>query len=276
MSRALLGLGRFVNRLLRPAGLKIQPYDPNAPVKRKVYWDRYENVLGEFHNHLIETALPDLPRVEGRIELLGRLEGQSIREAMWILQALHQSLGVDGDICEFGCAAGATSALIANEIRNTNKSLWLFDSFQGLPKPTEKDQLLNDFWNLGSIKAYAGTMSYPIESVQRKLKDVDFPLARIEVVPGFIEETLRLGHAPNRVSFALVDVDFYSPVLTALFFLRERIAPGGRIIVDDYGSFSAGAKAAVDEFAAKYPNEFLVEFSPAWSGQFAVFTKMLR
>jgi hypothetical protein len=36
-----------------------------------------------------------------------------------------------------GIAQCATSALIANEISSSKKNLWLFDSFKGLPKPTE-------------------------------------------------------------------------------------------------------------------------------------------
>ncbi len=72
---------------------------------------------------------------------------------------LNRALGLDGDVCEFGVAQGATSALIANEIRGTEKDLWLFDSFEGLPKPTDHDILIDDIFNLGSIDRYQGTMA---------------------------------------------------------------------------------------------------------------------
>jgi O-methyltransferase len=40
----------------------------------------------------------------------------------------------------------ATSALLANEIRSTERTLWLFDSFKGLGKPSEKDLLIDDIF----------------------------------------------------------------------------------------------------------------------------------
>ena len=62
-------------------------------------------------------------------------------------------------MCEFGVAEGETSAVIANEIAESKKSFHLFDSFEGLPKPTAKDKLKDDLFSLGSIEAYAGTMA---------------------------------------------------------------------------------------------------------------------
>lgn len=69
---------------------------------------------------------------------MAKLLGTQISEAMYILVFLHRSLELDGDVCEFGVAQGATSALLANEIRTTQKNLWLFDSFKGLPKRNGK------------------------------------------------------------------------------------------------------------------------------------------
>ncbi len=236
---------------------------------------RYKKVVREFHDYLVGTVFPGLTFTEGRIELLGKLEGQSMREAMWIMDSLHRSLGMGGDVCEFGCAAGATSALLANEIRTTDKALWLFDSFKGLPRPSEKDQLLDDFWNLGSMEAYEGTMGYPAEMVKSKLEAIGFPISRVEIVPGFIEQTLQSNHVPEEVCFALGYVDFYQPVLTALSFLRERLSAGGRIVVDDYGAFSSGAKTAVDEFIASHSDSLALELPPDWVGHFGIITRRL-
>ena len=76
---------------------------------------------------------------------------------------------MSGDICEFGVAQGTTSALMSNEIKGLKeRNLWLFDSFEGLPMPTEKDQLKDDIFSLGSIEAYKGTMACGIDQVSRK------------------------------------------------------------------------------------------------------------
>src|SRR5205807_7048164 len=47
--------------------------------------------------------------------LLASLTATSIVEALFILKYLYAAMEVEGDICEFGVAAGATSALLANE-----------------------------------------------------------------------------------------------------------------------------------------------------------------
>ena len=43
-------------------------------------------------------------------------------------------------------------------MRSRDAILHLFDSFEGLPMPTERDQLKDDIFALGSMAAYAGAM----------------------------------------------------------------------------------------------------------------------
>src|SRR5690242_3305160 len=100
---------------------------------------KYLDAVQQLHNCVLSEHFADMPRTERRVELLSELQGTSISEAMWILGCLHRSLSLAGDICEFGVAGGTTSALLANEIRTTTRTLWLFDSFKGLPQPTDKD-----------------------------------------------------------------------------------------------------------------------------------------
>ena len=72
-------------------------------------------------------VFPDLPERERRSEYLEELIGTGPSEAMYILEELHRSLRVGGDVCELGVAQGATSALLANELLETDRHLWLFD-----------------------------------------------------------------------------------------------------------------------------------------------------
>jgi len=102
--------------------------------------------------------------------------------------------------------------------------------------------------NLGSVESYEGEMSFSIESVSNKLKDINFPISRTKIIPGWIEETIKGPNIPKKVCFAYVDFDFYEPTLEALKFLDFVLTINGFIVVDDYEFFSAGAKAAVDEF----------------------------
>jgi len=198
------------------------------------------------------------------------LLGTGLSEAMWLVAHLHRSLSLDGDVCEFGVAQGATSALLANEIRATPKLLWLFDSFQGLPRPTPEDVLLDDIYNLGSMEKYAGRMVEDQAQVVGRLREVDFPLSRARIVSGFIEDTIKLPALPQRVCFAYVDFDLYAPIRTALEFLEPRMSAGGFVIVDDYGHFSAGAQTAVDECVARRPGAWELTMPAAFAGHFAI------
>ena len=81
--------------------------------------------------------------------------------AVYIIDLLMKTAMLEGEVCEMGVAGGFKSRLLADEIIESNRELWLFDSFAGLPKPTGEDRLMDDIFGLGSMEAYAGTMKHP-------------------------------------------------------------------------------------------------------------------
>jgi O-methyltransferase len=161
-------------------------------------------------------------------------------------------MNLEGDVCEFGVAQGELSAVLANEIMDTPKRLHLFDSFEGLPAPSEKDKLIDDVLNLGSMEAYAGKMASPECLVVSRLESIGFSPARTVIHKGFFDKLLpKKLNFPERVAFAYVDFDFHDPIKQALEFLDEVACPGAIFVVDDYDYFSTGAKEAVDAFVDK-------------------------
>jgi O-methyltransferase len=179
-------------------------------------------------------------------------------------------------VCEFGVAQGATSALLANEIRDTAKTLWLFDSFAGLPRPGPQDVLIDDIYKLGAMHRYEGQMAEGPGLVLDRLRRIDFPLSRVSIVAGFIEETIRTQPMLMRVCFAYVDLDLYRPIKTALAFLDARLSEGGYVVVDDYGHFSDGARSTVDEFVAENAARYSLTLPPDFAGHFAIVQKIAR
>lgn len=244
--RAFHSLGYEVRRINGKALRAEQP----------VSAEKYRMAVNELHGAISELLFPHIPPSQPRRDLLAKLIGTPVSEAMYIVGHLRQSLHVEGAVCEFGIAQGATSALLAHEISHTQKELWLFDSFEGLPKPTSKDILIDDIFGLGSIDRYEGSMASPIEMVQARLADIEFPTERAHLVPGFVEQTLKSADLPDKVCFAYVDLDFYEPILTTLKWLRQSAVVGATVVVDDYGFFSSGAQTAVDEFMAETKTEF--------------------
>jgi O-methyltransferase len=222
-----------------------------------------------------QFVFPGLPRREARVGALNELIGTSIGEAIYIVHHLSEALRCPGDVCEFGVAQGATSRLIANEILTlSERKLWLFDSFEGLPEPSSKDKLINDIFRLGSMSAYKGSMASPETQVRSKLASIDFPESRIKLKKGWIKDTINTSDLPNQVAFAYVDLDFYDPIRDALHFLDGRMPSGGRIVVDDYGWFSEGAQIAVDEFIDHAQGRFKFELPLPCAGHFCILSKV--
>jgi O-methyltransferase len=217
----------------------------------------------------------DLPRRDGRARDLSDLIGTTVSEAVYLVKFLHDALKVSGDICEFGVAQGATSKLMASEIMPlADRKLWLFDSFEGLPAPTKQDKLINDIFNLGSMDKYQGTMASPESNVLDKLTSLGFPTDRAKIKKGWIRETVNSGDLPTQVAFAYVDFDFYDPIKEALNFLDQRMPPGGKILVDDYGFFSEGAQLAVDQFLVAMDNRYTFDLPLPFAGHFCVLGKV--
>ena len=243
----------------------------------RVRYESFVNIAQAYEQRLSEANSP-VPPDDNRPKLLARLLGTPPSEAYFIVQALAQCGSVDGDVCEFGVAQGETSALMANEIAPfSTKVLHLFDSFEGLPGPSEKDQLKDDIFSLGSMDSYTGSMSYPEDMVRARLEALSFPAQRYVIHKGFIEQLLHEGERlPQQVSFAYVDFDFYESTKITLEYLHHITPHGAVIIVDDYDFFSTGPKTAVDEFveAKRSPNTVYECYVPSPRyGCFAVLTK---
>ena len=125
----------------------------------------------------------------------------------------------------------------------------MFDSFEGLPAPTKKDELKNDIFKLGKIENYKGKMAHKMEKVKNELDEIGFDEEKIIINKGFLnKDSITHMTLPKKVSFAYLDFDFYQPTLDSLNFLQIALNIGGIIIVDDYDFFSTGAKTATDEW----------------------------
>lgn len=159
-------------------------------------------------------------------------------------QFLKQSLHLSGDIVECGVWKGASAYLMCQAHRNSERTIHLFDSFEGLPVPDPRD---GDYW-------FAGALNSPEEVLRETLAE----FSNYRTYKGWIPE--RFGEVADRqFSFLHVDVDLYQPTLETLSFFYERIVSGGVILMDDYGFNSCpGAKQAADEFFFDKPEKIMM------------------
>jgi len=254
-------------------------YEITSEKSGEIRKENFQNLVSAYQYQLNRNDRASCqPGNELRVHSLGRLLGTSPSQAFEIISALTKTTDIPGDVCEFGVAQGETSALIANEISATNKMLHLFDSFEGLSAPTDKDHLKDDVFSLGSMDAYKGEMACPVDMVKHRLAMINFPITKYRVHQGYIEELINEQHDfPEAISFAYVDFDFYEPIKIALEYLDNTLSTGGKIIVDDYDFFSTGSKTAVEEFMEKVNSvnqRYSIEIADEQLGRFATISKL--
>jgi hypothetical protein len=127
----------------------------------------------------------------------------------------------------------------------------MFDSWEGVPAPTEHDIMYDG--QLGQ----AGWWAAP----RRRAEEITFDVMklghdRVQLVQGWFDQTLpEAKEALGDIALLHVDADWYESVKTCFEELYDRVVEGGVIVVDDYGCWK-GCKKAVDEFIAGRPESF--------------------
>ena len=231
-----------------------------------------DEIIIQYLNEILD---PDDNKIDNIKDLLKDLMGTSLVEGLKIIDSLNKTINVSGDICEFGVAQGKTSKLIAYFIKDSNKKLFLIDSFQGLPEPSDKDLLKDDIFDLGDIKKYKGQMSCPEAKVLKELKSINFNNNKLIVNRGFFNaESITEMKLPNIVSFAYLDFDFYQPTLDGLNYLNKVLSVGGIIIVDDYDFFSTGVKTSVEEWYKINSKSYTKKIVRTRNASFAILEKI--
>jgi hypothetical protein len=154
------------------------------------------------------------------------------------------SRGIPGDIVECGVARGGSAAVLGLTLKQLGESrdLWLFDTFQGLPRPSHDDP---DF-EIADL--YTGKCLGSVEEVRESLARLGVR-ENLHFVPGLFQETLPSAFVPT-IAVLHVDGDWYESVKVCLESFYDKVSPGGVIQFDDYAHW-AGARKAVDEFFAK-------------------------
>lgn len=160
----------------------------------------------------------------------------------------------EGAFAECGVWKGGCSAVMAFVAKkhNSNRKIWLFDSFEGLPEPTIED---------GDIaKKYAGNKAEgklktihecvgPLEDVKKVFFDVlNIKEDNVVIKKGWFQDTLpKERENIGSIAILRLDGDWYESTKVCLENLYDNVILGGYIIIDDYGHWE-GAKKALDEF----------------------------
>lgn len=175
-----------------------------------------------------------------------------------------EAAGREGLVVEAGTARGG-SAIAMAAAKHPARPMRVYDVFGMIPPPTERDgddvQARYEEIAAGRARGRGDEVYYGYRDdlegeVRASFARLGVPVEshHVELVKGLFEETMAIDEP---VALAHVDGDWYSSTITCLEAIAPHVVPGGRIVVDDYWTWS-GCRTAVDEYFAGR-SEFRVE-----------------
>ena len=184
-----------------------------------------------------------------RREHLTYLKQESLRElAAMVIDA------VPGLVVEAGTALGG-SAIVMAAAKDRERPMKVYDVFGTIPPPGEHDgpDVHRRYATIaaGDARGVGGETYYGYrEDLYREVADsfgrhgVPADAYNVELIQGLFEDTIELDEP---VALAHLDGDWYESTMTCLTRLAPLLPRGGRIVLDDYDTWS-GCRAAVDEY----------------------------
>lgn len=166
--------------------------------------------------------------------------------------------GLRGNIVESGTWRGGSAMIIAltlAERGETERELYLFDTFSGMPEPEmiDVDYLGNPASVLlaEAVEARGESLVWAmadLDQVRENLESTAYPADRIHLIEGDIRKTAAETRT-GALALLRLDTNWYSSTASELLTLWPRLVQHGILLIDNYGHW-LGARAAVDEFFA--------------------------
>jgi hypothetical protein len=171
-----------------------------------------------------------------------------------VLNAKNNNL--EGDFVECGVWRGGNILLykLVNDFYNLNKSIFAYDTFEGMTSPEDIDIDLkgNYAYKLLQVNKKSENIKNThcvakIDTVKKNILRYS-SLENISFITGQVEKTLLLEkNLPKKISVLRLDTDWYASTKIELEILYPRLVRGGVLIIDDYGHWQ-GSRKATDEY----------------------------
>jgi O-methyltransferase len=202
-------------------------------------------VLSFFHLQLVRRESSD-GRVEGRHwpldaeTMIGMKRLDNLQHC--IVDVITK--GIPGDLIETGVWRGGATIFMRAVLKaysDTGRTVWVADSFQGLPKPDSKRYPADKRDRLWTIPELAVS----VEEVKQNFARYDLLDSQVRFLVGWFRDTLPDAPIDN-LAILRLDGDMYESTMDALRYLYPKVSVGGYVIVDDYALPSC--RAAVEDF----------------------------
>ena len=157
-----------------------------------------------------------------------------------IIEIAKEQVGAPGDFVELGCYKGDTSLLLAEVLGDSDKKLWIYDSFEGLPeKSTEDASVIGENFK-------GGELFVTKREVKERFLRAGLP---VPIIKKAWFKDLQDEDLPEKIAFAFLDGDFYDSIKDSLKLVESKMNSGAKMIIHDYNNEALpGVKKAVDEW----------------------------
>lgn len=175
--------------------------------------------------------------------MIGRARLDNLHGAL----AATTAMGVPGDFIETGVWRGGASIFARGfyKICKEDRTVWVADSFEGLPPPTPGKYPADR----GSMFHTEPILKVSLEEVQENFRSYELLDDKVKFLKGWFKDTL--PKAPiEKLSVLRLDGDMYESTIQALDALYGKLSVGGYLIIDDY--WLPACKSAVDDFRAAH------------------------
>lgn len=173
-------------------------------------------------------------------------------QAIKYVEANH----IEGDVVECGVWKGGNSMVMALTLLKCDsrkRSIYLYDTFEGMVEPGEKDI---DFkgrhsrgeWQKHQAQDVNEWCYSPLEEVKQHMASTGYPVEKIHFIKGKVEDTIP-DTMPRKIAVLRLDTDWYESTVHELNHLFPRISDRGVLLIDDYGHWK-GQREAVDSYFA--------------------------
>lgn len=177
--------------------------------------------------------------------MVGRLRLQQVRSCVETVLADD----VPGDLIETGVWRGGVTILMRGILQawgDEHRSVWVADSFQGLPAPDTANYPADAGHDLSDV----ATLAVSSDQVREGFRRYGLLDDRVRLLEGWFSDTL--PSAPiDRLAVLRLDGDLYESTIDALDALYPRLSVGGYVIVDDYGAWEP-CRRAVDDYRSAH------------------------
>jgi O-methyltransferase len=156
---------------------------------------------------------------------------------------------IEGDFIETGVWRGGATILMRAMLKAhnvTDRTVWVADSFEGLPKP-DADKYAAD---KGDTHHTMRELMISKEIVEDNFRKYGLLDNQVQFLKGWFKDTLPTAPI-KKVAIARLDGDMYESTMDGITNLYPKLSVGGFLLVDDYGGLE-GCRRAIDDYRKQH------------------------